>query len=91
MKSVSFSWDGSYLIGGCDEGAGLEVVHVESGEVMGKLELENKGVPGLVHASGGAMAGGGQVAWHPARYLVAFAGEGPGGGLRILGAGGGVV
>ena len=56
-------------MGGSDEGGGCEVVHVESGDVVGKVE------------------GGGQVAWHPGRYWIAYAGDG--GGLRILGAGGG--
>lgn len=75
VKSVGFSFDGSYVVGGCDEGTSLEVVHVESGECVGKVELG---------ATGG---GAGQVAWHPGKYWIAYAGEG--GGLRILGAGGG--
>ena len=74
VKSVSFSWDGSYVLGGCDEGNSLEVVHVETGEVMGKVDV-------------GGSVGAGQVAWHPSRYWIAYAGEG--GGLRILGAAGG--
>ena len=74
VKSVSFSFDGSYVLGGCDEGNALEVVHVETGEVMGKVDV-------------GGNVGAGQVAWHPSRYWIAYAGEG--GGLRILGAAGG--
>ena len=73
VKSVSFSFDGGFVVGGSDEGAGLEVVHVETGEVVGKVET-----------MGG---GGGVVAWHPGRYWIGWAGEGS--GLRILGPAGG--
>ena len=79
VKSVAFSFDGSYIVGGCDEGSGLEVVHVESGEGVGRVEL----------GSGSSGGGGGQVAWHPGKYWIAYAGEG--GALRILGAGGGAT
>lgn len=60
---MSFSFDGSFVVGGSDEGTGLEVVHVESGDVVGRVE------------TGG---GGGVVQWHPGRYWVAWAGEGGG-------------
>ncbi|MCJ1273778.1 hypothetical protein MMC21_001571 [Puttea exsequens] len=63
VKSVGFSFDGSFVVGGSDEGGSLEVVHVESGEVVGKVE------------TGG---GAGVVAWHPGRYWIAFAGDGLG-------------
>ncbi|KAG8533243.1 uncharacterized protein KY384_002026 [Bacidia gigantensis] len=74
VKSVGFSFDGSYVIAGCDENANLEVTHVETGDVVGTIPL-------------GTGVGGGQIAWHPGRYWIAFAGDG--GGLRILGAAGG--
>lgn len=74
VKSVSFSFDGSYVVGGSDEvSGGIEVVHVESGDVVGRVETGNQGA--------------GCVSWHPGRYWVAWAGDG--GGLRILGAAGG--
>ncbi len=63
VKSVGFSFDGSFVVGGSDEGAVLEVAHVESGEYVGKIE------------TGG---GAGVVAWHPGRYWIAYAGEGGG-------------
>ncbi len=63
VKSVSFSFDGSFVVGGSDEGNALEVAHVESGEYVGKVE------------TGG---GAGVVAWHPGRYWLAWAGEGGG-------------
>jgi WD40 repeat protein len=30
LRSVAFSWDGSYVVGGSDEGAGLEIVGFNS-------------------------------------------------------------
>jgi THO complex subunit 3 len=63
VKSVGFSFDGSFVVGGDDEGKTLEVAHVESGECVGKIE------------TGG---GAGVVAWHPGRYWIAYAGEGGG-------------
>ena len=90
VKSIGFAFDGSFLVGADDEGGGLEVVHVESGEGVGRVR--------------GLVAGATCVAWHPGRYWVAWAGEGgvvvkagEGGGrdvteppgLRVVGAGGG--
>ncbi|KAL9071280.1 MAG: hypothetical protein Q9161_004296 [Pseudevernia consocians] len=74
VKSVGFSFDGSFVVGGSDEGNVLEVAHTESGEYVGKVDI-------------GASGGCGVVAWHPGRYWIAWAGEG--GGLKILGAAGG--
>lgn len=71
---MGFSFDGSFVVGGCDEGNVLEVAHTESGEYVGKVDI-------------GASGGCGVVAWHPGRYWIAWAGEG--GGLKILGAAGG--
>lgn len=48
------------MVGGSDEGSGVEVVHVESGDVVGRVE------------TGG---GAGVVSWHPAKYWIAWAGE----------------
>ncbi|CAF9943646.1 MAG: hypothetical protein ALECFALPRED_000854 [Alectoria fallacina] len=74
VKSVGFSFDGSFVVGGSDEGNVLEVAHTESGEYVGKVDI-------------GASGGCGVVAWHPGRYWIAWAGEGA--GLKILGAAGG--
>ncbi|KAL6717876.1 hypothetical protein ACLMJK_003961 [Lecanora helva] len=63
VKSVGFSFDGSFVVGGSEDGSALEVAHVESGECVGKIET-----PG----------GAGVVAWHPGRYWIAYAGEGGG-------------
>lgn len=77
VRSVSFSFDGSYLVGGADEpsdgpnGKGIQVVHVETGE--------------SVHTVPTASATP-CVAWHPSRYLMAWSGEST--GLRIIGTGG---
>lgn len=91
IRDVSFSFDGSYLIGADDEADTLDVVHVESGDSMGKIK--------------DLLQGATAVAWHPNRYWIAWAGEGgimvkraenpndrdrtEGPGLRIVGAAGG--
>ncbi|PHH91558.1 hypothetical protein CDD83_11209 [Cordyceps sp. RAO-2017] len=58
VRSISFTWDGSYIVGGSDEGSGLLVYHVETGE--------------LVHTfkTAGACP---VVAWAPLRYCLAYA------------------
>lgn len=58
VKSVGFSFDGSFVVGGSDEGSVLEVAHTESGEYVGKVDI-------------GASGGCGVVAWHPGRYWIA--------------------
>ncbi|KAB8339332.1 hypothetical protein FH972_022265 [Carpinus fangiana] len=77
VRSVSFSFDGSYLAGGGDEptdgpgGKGIQIVHAETGETVHTITTPNA-TP--------------CVAWHPSRYLLAWSGEPS--GLRIIGAGG---
>ncbi|MCJ1443467.1 MAG: hypothetical protein MMC23_003965 [Stictis urceolatum] len=61
VRSLSFSFDGAFVVGGSEEDKGLEVAHVESGEYV-------FGIP-----TGGTA---GCVAWHPSRYWIAYAGEG---------------
>ena len=71
VRSVSFSCDGTYIVGGSDEGSGIEIGNVESGEYVHKIETKET-VP--------------VVQWSPKDYALAFApGEGNG-GLRVLGA-----
>ena len=60
VKGVGFSWDGSYVVGGSDEGNGLEIAHVETGEYVHT-------VPTTTPAP--------CVAWHPSRYWLAYSGD----------------
>lgn len=66
IKSLSWSWDGRFLVGGSDdvhaEGAvsgatGLEIYHAETGEVMYTVPTGSCAVPA--------------VEWHPNRYWLA--------------------
>ncbi|KAL8947841.1 MAG: hypothetical protein Q9222_005926 [Ikaeria aurantiellina] len=73
VKSVSFSWDGSYVIGGSDEGTGIDIAHAETGETVARIETS---------------APAPCVSWHPnGKYWIAYSGDS--GGLRIVGAAGG--
>lgn len=73
VKTVSFSWDGSYVIGGSDEGTGIDIAHAETGEIVGRIETS---------------APAPCVSWHPnGKYWIAYSGD-PG-GLKIVGAAGG--
>ncbi|KAA8567127.1 hypothetical protein MFRU_007g02270 [Monilinia fructicola] len=56
IRSISFSFDGSYIVGGSDEGTGLEIIHTETGEHVYTV----KGSPCPV------------VAWHPSKYTLAY-------------------
>ncbi|CAK7267599.1 hypothetical protein SEPCBS119000_002633 [Sporothrix epigloea] len=58
VRSLSFSWDGNYVIGGSSEGAELEVVQTETGEHVHTFKTANP-VP--------------VVAWAPTRYFLAYA------------------
>ncbi|KAI9768373.1 MAG: hypothetical protein M1840_004982 [Geoglossum simile] len=60
LRSVAFSWDGSYIVGGSDEGTGLEIAHVETGEYVHTIPT--------THPSS-------CVAWHPSRYWLAYTGD----------------
>ncbi|KAL9604490.1 MAG: hypothetical protein Q9219_000455 [cf. Caloplaca sp. 3 TL-2023] len=73
VKTVSFSWDGSYVVGGSDEGTGIDVAHAETGETVARIETS---------------APAPCVSWHPnGKYWIAYSGD-PG-GLKIVGAAGG--
>lgn len=67
---MSFSCDGTYLAGGSDEGSGVEIINVESGEYVHKIETTGK-VP--------------LVEWSPKDYAIAYAPLDGGGGLKIVG------
>jgi THO complex subunit 3 len=60
VRSVSFSFDGSYVVGGSDEGTGLEIAHVETGEYVYHVETA---WPAPC------------VQWHPSRYVLAYSGD----------------
>lgn len=87
VRGVSWSFDGRFLCGACDEpgcgGNGLEIFHAETGDSVY-----------TVPTASGANAGIPAVAWHPSRYWLAYSttADGPGsapGGLKIVGAAGG--
>lgn len=63
VKSVDFSFDGSYVIAGAEDSKRLEIAHVESGDKVYSQELN--------HAVS-------QVAWHPFRYILAYSADGQG-------------
>jgi len=70
VRSISFSFDGSYIVGGSDEGSALEIAHTETGETVHSVKT---GGPSPV------------VAWHPFKYMLAYADSGS---LKIIGGGG---
>jgi len=58
VRSISFSFDGSYIVGGSDEGPGLEIAHTETGEYVHSIKTAGPSP---------------MVAWHPSRYCLAYA------------------
>lgn len=60
VKTVGFSWDGSYVAGGSEDGTGIEIAHVETGEIVHTI-------PTTAPAP--------CVAWHPSRYWIAYSGD----------------
>ncbi|KAI9886429.1 MAG: hypothetical protein M1823_001747 [Watsoniomyces obsoletus] len=60
VRSVSMTFDGSYVCGGCDEGTGIDIGHVESGEIIHHLPTTHPAPC---------------VAWHPHRYWLAYSGD----------------
>ncbi|KAF2842524.1 WD domain-containing protein [Patellaria atrata CBS 101060] len=63
VRSVSFSFDGTYIVGGSDEGTGLEIAHTETGEYIYKIETAYPAP---------------YVQWHPNRYVLAHSGDASG-------------
>ncbi|RDA92299.1 hypothetical protein CP533_3261, partial [Ophiocordyceps camponoti-saundersi (nom. inval.)] len=57
VRSISFTWDGSYIVGGTDEGSGLDVHHVETGELVHTFKTAGSSPV---------------VAWAPLRYCLAY-------------------
>lgn len=60
VRSISFSFDGSYVCGGCDEGTGIQIAHVESGDPIYEIPTSHTAT---------------YVAWHPQRYWLAYSGD----------------
>ncbi|KAF2746520.1 WD40 repeat-like protein [Sporormia fimetaria CBS 119925] len=60
VRSVDFSFDGSYITAGADDCKKLKIVHVVSGELVHTIEMSQP-------AS--------QVAWHPFRYILAYSAD----------------
>jgi len=58
VRNISFSHDGSFIVGGSDEGNSLEIAHTETGEYVHKVKTMT---PSAV------------VEWHPSRYVFAYA------------------
>lgn len=69
VRSLSFSFDGSYIVGGSDEVAELQIVHTETGEHVHTLKPAG-GPPYTL------------VSWHPNKYWLAYTDIG---GLKIIG------
>ncbi|KAK2799665.1 hypothetical protein FQN51_006797 [Onygenales sp. PD_10] len=102
VRGVSWSWDGRFIVGACDEpgcgGGGLEIFHAETGESVYTIPTGGSaGANGITGGAGGlgtvSTVGVPAVAWHPSRYWLAYSvtadgmGSSSGGGLRIVGAG----
>lgn len=60
VRTVGFSFDGSFVLGGSDEGNYLEIAHTETGEYVHRIETS---VPAA------------NIAWHPSRYILAYSGD----------------
>jgi THO complex subunit 3 len=60
VRALGFSWDGAFVVGGSDEGNGLDIAHVETGEYVHAVAT-NAPAP--------------CVAWHPSRYWLAYSGD----------------
>jgi len=70
VNSVSFSFDGSYVVGGSEEGNALDIAHTETGEYVHRIE---------------GVLGARAVQWHPKRYALAYSMDSPYPGMKILG------
>ena len=100
VRGVSWSWDGRFIVGACDEagcgGTGLEIFHAETGDSVYVIPTSTSssssysglGMNGGFGGSGGSSGGVGipAVAWHPSRYWLAYSvtSDGPGSGAGGL-------
>jgi len=73
VRSVDFSFDGSYVVGGSDEGNRLSIAHTETGEYVHHIETTHPAP---------------FVQWHPSRYALAYSADSQGlkivGGMTTL-------
>lgn len=71
VKTVDFSFDGSYITAGSDdkEDKKIRIAHVETGEIVHTIDVPTPAA---------------HVAWHPCRYILAHSAENQ--GLKIVGA-----
>ncbi len=70
VKTVDFSFDGSYISAGSDEKdeKKIRIAHVETGEIVHTVDVPTPAA---------------QVAWHPCRYVLAYSADSQ--GLKIVG------
>ncbi|KAJ4380429.1 hypothetical protein N0V86_003784 [Didymella sp. IMI 355093] len=70
VKSVDFSFDGSYITAGSDDKdeKKIKIAHVETGDVVHEVSCQKASSV---------------IAWHPCRYVLAYSQEEQ--GLRIVG------
>ncbi|KAK3337298.1 WD40 repeat-containing protein [Cercophora scortea] len=57
VKNISFTFDGSFVVAGCEEGSGLDVTHTETGEHVHTFKTAGPCET---------------VAWAPTRYCLAY-------------------
>ncbi|KAH9865333.1 hypothetical protein J1614_008916 [Plenodomus biglobosus] len=71
VKTVDFSFDGSYITAGSDdkEDKKIRIAHVETGEIVHTIDVPTPAA---------------HVAWHPCRYILAYSADNQ--GLKIVGA-----
>ncbi|KNG48718.1 tho complex subunit 3 [Stemphylium lycopersici] len=71
VKSVDFSFDGSYITAGSDdkEEKKIRIAHVETGDIVHTIDVPTPAA---------------HVAWHPCRYILAYSADNQ--GLKIVGA-----
>ena len=80
VRSLSFSFDGSYIVAGDESGEtteGIKIVHAESSDDVYTIKTNGSSTP--------------RVQWHPNRYYVAYSGGGEQGALKIVGSSSGIL
>ena len=60
VKSVDFSFDGSYIVAGSEDEKRLQIAHVDSGEIVYSVDRPQPAA---------------MVAWHPFRYALAYSAD----------------
>jgi THO complex subunit 3 len=70
IRTLSFSWDGGYLVAGSEDDVGLEIAHVDSGQYIHTVDTSPAAAP--------------IVQWSPRDYSLAYSINEAPGGLRII-------